>query len=77
MIQSQSLFNTGEMYAPPGWRVAEALARLRDTVSRGFGEEGFTVGSGLEEAVDAVLLQALEPDPARFVDGSGAEEPSH
>jgi hypothetical protein len=73
VVQSQRLFNTGTMFAPERWRVAEALVAMRQAVSRGFEEEGLTRGSGLEEAIEAVLSEPLEPDPDKYVDGSQVE----
>jgi hypothetical protein len=77
VVQTQRLFNTGEMFAPPGWHTAEALARLRQAVSRGFEVAGFTSGTGLEDLVEAILSQPLQPDTSRFVDGSGDDVPDH
>ena len=71
VLQNQILLNTGEMFAPPQWHVAQALANLETAVSRGVEEDsGLTRGNGLEEAVQAELERELLPDLAKYQDGS-------
>lgn len=69
--QNTLYLNTGELFAPPQWRVAEALAELRRDVSRGFEDDPMYRDTGAREAaISAVLNQRLDPDEARFIDGS-------
>jgi hypothetical protein len=70
VVQSRSLFNSGEMFAPPSWDVEGALTRQRTRISRGFEDQGLTRGFGLEEAIQFQLTRKLKPDPSMFEDGT-------
>lgn len=70
VTQDRRLFNTGEMFTPRSWNVDGALKALTERVTRGFEEQGLTRGPELDAAVDSALRKELNPNPARYVDGS-------
>jgi hypothetical protein len=68
--QSRRLLNTGTMYAPSSWTTEAALAKLRETTTRSFENEGLTRGSGLDAAIEGYLGETLDPDETKFADGT-------
>lgn len=68
--QAQGTFNTGELLPPTKWTADQALAKLRQDVTRGFEEDGLEPSRGLEERVETELSKSLVPDPSIFVDGT-------